>query len=75
MATAYVLVNTELGHEAEVVKELKMIEGVLETYLVYGVYDIIGRIEAETMEELKNIISWKVRRIQRVRSTLTMVVM
>jgi DNA-binding Lrp family transcriptional regulator len=75
MATAYVLVNTELGHEAEVVKELKMIEGVLETYLVYGVYDIIGRIEAETMEELKNIISWKVRRIQRVRSTLTMIVM
>jgi DNA-binding Lrp family transcriptional regulator len=75
MATAYVLINTELGHEAEVVKELKMIVGISEIYLVYGVYDIIGRIEAETMEELKNIISWKVRRIQRVRSTLTMIVM
>ena len=74
MAIAYVLVNTELGHEAEVVKELKMIEGISETYLVYGVYDIIGRIEAETMEDLKNIISWKVRRIQRVRSTLTIIV-
>jgi DNA-binding Lrp family transcriptional regulator len=53
MATAYVLVNTELGHETEVVKELKRIKGILETYLVYGVYDIIGRIEAETMEELE----------------------
>lgn len=74
MATAYVLINTEMGHEAEVVKELKMIEGISETYLLYGVYDVIGRIEAETMEDLKNIISWKVRRIQRVRSTLTMIV-
>jgi DNA-binding Lrp family transcriptional regulator len=75
MATAYVLINTELGHETEVVKELKMIEGISEIYLVYGVYDIIGRIEAETMEDLKNIISWKVRRIPRVRSSLTMIVM
>ncbi len=74
MATAYVLINADLGHEAEIVKELKMIEGISETYLLYGVYDIIGRIEAETMEDLKNIISWKVRRIPRVRSTLTMIV-
>jgi len=41
--------------------------------MVYGVYDIIARIEADTMEDLKNIISWKVRRINRVRSTLTMI--
>ena len=74
MATAYVLINTELGHEADVVKELKMIEGISETYVVYGAYDIIGRIDTETMEDLKNIISWKVRRIPRVRSTLTMIV-
>ena len=74
MATAYVLINTDLGHEAEVVKELKIIEGVSETYMLYGVYDLIGRIEAETMEDLKNIISRKVRRIQRVRSTLTMII-
>ena len=74
MATAYVLINADLGHESEIVKELTMIEGISETYLLYGVYDIIGRIEAETMEDLKNIISWKVRRIQWVRSTLTMIV-
>lgn len=74
MATAYVLLNSELGHEAEILKELKMIEEISETYLVYGVYDIIARIEAETMADLKNIISWKVRRIQRVRSTITMIV-
>ena len=73
LATAFVLLNAELGSETEVIDELKMIDGVKETYLVNGVYDIIARIEAETMEDLKNIISWKVRRIHRVRSTITMI--
>ena len=73
-ATAFVLLNTELGNETEVMKELKMVDGVKDTYLIYGVYDIIARIDAETMEDLKNIISWKVRRIHRVRSTITMIV-
>ena len=73
MATAYVLLNTELGAETEVMKDMTMIVEIKEAHLVYGVYDIIARIEAETMEDLKNIISWKVRRINRVRSTLTMI--
>jgi len=73
LATAFVLLNAELGSETEVIDELKMIDGVKETCLVYGVYDVIARIEAETMEDLKNIISWKVRRIHRVRSTITMI--
>ena len=73
MATAYVLLNTELGAETEVMKDMKMIVEIKEAHMVYGVYDIIARIEADTMEDLKNIISWKVRRINRVRSTLTMI--
>ena len=72
-ATAYVLLNTYLGAETEVMKEMKMIVEIKEAHMVYGVYDIIARIEADTMEDLKNIISWKVRRINRVRSTLTMI--
>ncbi len=73
MATAYVLLNTELGAETEVMKDMKMIVEIKEAHMVYGVYDIIARIEADTMEDLKNIISWKVRRLNRVRSTLTMI--
>jgi len=42
--------------------------------MVYGVYDIIARIETNTMQELKDIISWKTRRLDKVRSTLTMIV-
>ena len=75
MADAFVLLNAELGSETDVMNGLKMIEGVKEAHMVYGVYDIIARIEADTMEDLKDIISRNVRRISRVRSTLTMMIM
>ncbi|MBE0633770.1 Lrp/AsnC ligand binding domain-containing protein [Candidatus Bathyarchaeota archaeon] len=74
MATAFVLINAEIGSESEVLKGLKDIVEVKEAYMVYGVYDIIARIQTETMQELKDIISWKIRRLDKVRSTLTMIV-
>jgi DNA-binding Lrp family transcriptional regulator len=74
MATVFVMINTELGSESMVLKRLNEIEGVKETFLVYGVYDIIARIETETMQELKDIVALKVRRLDNVRSTLTMIV-
>jgi len=74
MATVFVMINTELGSESMVLKRLNEIEGVKEAFLVYGVYDIIARIETETMQELKDIVALKVRRLDNVRSTLTMIV-
>lgn len=74
MATAFVLINAEIGAETEVLKELKGIQEVKEAHMVYGVYDIIARVETETMQELKDVISWKIRRLDKVRSTLTMIV-
>ena len=68
------LINAEIGSESEVLKGLKDIDEVKEAYMVYGVYDIIARIQTETMQELKDIISWKIRRLDKVRSTLTMIV-
>ena len=74
MATVYVMINTELGAESEVVKKLKEIKEVKETHLVFGVYDIIARIETENMEDLKDIVASQVRGLDKVRSTLTMLV-
>ena len=74
MATAFVLINAEIGAESEVLKDLKGIPEVKEAHMVYGVYDIIARVETETMQELKDAISWKIRRLDKVRSTLTMIV-
>lgn len=75
MPLAFVLINAEIGSEGEILKELRKMESVKEAYLVYGVYDIVAKIEADTMEKLKEFTSFKVRRINKVRSTLTMIVM
>lgn len=74
MATAYVLVNTEIGSEEEVLKDLRALPEIKEAHVVYGVYDIITRIQAETMEELKGVVTAKIRRMDKIRSTLTMII-
>jgi len=74
LATAFVLINAEIGAENDVLKDLKTITEIKEAHMVYGVYDIIARVETETMQELKDTISWKIRRLDKVRSTLTMIV-
>ena len=74
MATAFVLINAEIGEENRVHMQLKEIPEVKETYMVYGVYDIIARVQTETMQELKDVLSWKIRRLDKVGSTLTMIV-
>ena len=75
MPRAFVLINVESGAEQEVVNELKKIEGVEEAYYSYGVYDIITKIKAESMESLKDLVTRKVRTINKVRSTLTLIMM
>jgi DNA-binding Lrp family transcriptional regulator len=75
LASAYVLVNAEIGSESEVLEKLRMIPEVMEAHVVYGVYDIIVRVEADTMESLKDVINMKIRRLDKVRSTITMIVM
>lgn len=74
MPLAFVLINADLGTEEELVKELKKIEEVKEVYVVYGVYDIIVKIQADSMDKVKDTITWKIRRLDKVRSTLTMIV-
>ncbi|MGB9713775.1 MAG: Lrp/AsnC ligand binding domain-containing protein [Candidatus Bathyarchaeales archaeon] len=74
MPTAFVLINTEIGSENDVLKELKKVEGVDEACAVYGVYDIVARVKASTMDKLKEIVTWRIRRLDKVRSTLTMIV-
>ncbi|MCS7094787.1 MAG: Lrp/AsnC ligand binding domain-containing protein [Thaumarchaeota archaeon] len=75
MPIAFVLINTEIGSEEEVLRKLQSISAVREAYAVYGVYDIVAKVEAENMEKLKEIVSWNIRRLDKVRSTLTMLVM
>jgi DNA-binding Lrp family transcriptional regulator len=75
MPRAFVLINVESGTEEEVVEELRKISGVEEAYYSYGVYDIITKINANSMEALKDMVTRKVRTITKVRSTLTLIMM
>jgi DNA-binding Lrp family transcriptional regulator len=74
MPLAFVLINAEIGSEDEVVGELRKITNVKESYVVYGVYDLVAKVEADSMDKLKEIVTWKIRRLDKVRSTLTMIV-
>jgi len=75
MPRAFVLINVESGSEEKVLEEIKKSEGVEEAYYSYGVYDIIAKIGAETMEKLREAVSQKIRTINKVRSTLTLIMM
>jgi DNA-binding Lrp family transcriptional regulator len=74
MPTALVLLNTEIGSEADVLRELRKIANIEEALLVYGVYDIIVRIESSSMHELKQAVTWKIRKMDYVTATQTMII-
>jgi len=74
MATAYVLINCDLGYEAEIIDELKQIEDVKEVHGVYGAYDILAEVESANVKNLRETMTWKIRKLNRVRSTLTLMI-
>ena len=72
MRRAFVLANTDMGSENEVQSELKKVKGIVGVYLVYGVYDVIIEVEAESDKRLKEIVFSRIRTLKHVRSTLTL---
>jgi DNA-binding Lrp family transcriptional regulator len=75
LATAFLLLNTETGLEAEVMKGLKDLDEVKEAHMLDGTYDVIVRMETATVQELKDAVDWKIRRLESIHSTLTMIVL
>ncbi|MFH0848221.1 MAG: Lrp/AsnC ligand binding domain-containing protein [archaeon] len=75
MPVAFVMINVESGSEKQVLEELRNVDVVKEAHFVYGVYDIVVKAEADSMDALRQAITWKIRRVSKVRSTLTMIVM
>ncbi|MEX0764883.1 MAG: Lrp/AsnC ligand binding domain-containing protein [Nitrosopumilaceae archaeon] len=80
MPTTYILLNSDLGSDVEIIKQIKEIldkEGKSVQYEVqgvYGVYDIVVKITSDSIDHLRNIITNKIRKIDKVYSTLTMMV-
>ncbi len=74
MHSAFVLMNAELGKENQIVDEIKKIQYVKEVYPVYGVYDVLMVIEADSMEVLRETITTRIRKLEGIKSTLTMII-
>ena len=74
MEYAYLLINCQLGSEEEIIKKIKQIENVTEVHGVFGVYDIIVKLEAPNNNTLRDVITTKIRRIDKIISTLTMTI-
>jgi len=72
MATGYVLINCELGSEEAVISELKSIDGVKEVRGTFGAYDVLAKVQSDQVEKLRETITWKIRKIPKIRSTLTL---
>ncbi len=72
MGTAYVLVNCDLGSEDAIIDSLKHMDSVKEVHGTFGAYDIIAKIENENSDDLRETITWNVRKLKHVRSTLTL---
>jgi len=72
METAFVLVNCDLGSEEAIIDDLKHIESVKEVHGTFGAYDIIAKIENSEREKLRETITWNIRKLEHVRSTLTL---
>lgn len=72
MISAVVLVNTDLGAEAEVLEKVKNVDGVEEAHTLRGAYDLMVNVRANSIDGLKEIISSRLRGVTGVNTTLTL---
>jgi DNA-binding Lrp family transcriptional regulator len=69
---AFVLLNTELGQESNIIEALDGVREIIHIYSLYGIYDLILEMEADTMDRVKEVVFNKVRRLDNVKSTITL---
>ena len=75
MPKAFVLINVESGSEEGVLEQIAKVDGIEQAFYSYGVYDIIAKVKADTMEKLRETVTEKIRTMTKVRSTLTLIIM
>lgn len=69
---AYVLLNTDLGKESEVINSISEVKEIKKTHALYGIYDVIVEVEADSMDRIKEIVFNYIRRNNDVKSTITL---
>ncbi|HSB50523.1 MAG TPA: Lrp/AsnC ligand binding domain-containing protein [Nitrosopumilaceae archaeon] len=72
MIQAYVLLNCDMGTEESIIQRLKDVNLVKEVYGTFGAYDVLAKLESQSSEELNNVITTKIRHLENIRSTTTL---
>jgi len=72
MEVSYVLIQCDLGSEVEIIQELSKVQEITEVRGTYGIYDIFCKIEADSKDVLDDIITNKIRKVSKIRSTITL---
>jgi DNA-binding Lrp family transcriptional regulator len=72
MSKAFILINCELGSEEQIISELKTFSDIKKVQGTFGAYDIIAEISSESIEKIRETITGKIRKIGKIRSTLTL---
>ena len=74
MPKAYLMINTEIGSEPNVLETLKKLEGVEEAHSLFGIYDIIASLKADTINRLKWLITKRIGKIEKISAKLTLII-
>ena len=74
MVVAFVMLNVAPGKEETVREQVSAVEGVEEVHVVYGIYDMVVKVAADAIADIKDIVTRMIRTLPEVRSTLTMIV-
>jgi len=73
MTDAYVMLNCELGAEAEIIEKLKELEQVADVFETIGTYDMLVKLQADNFEKIREIVSRNIQQLPKVRSTSTLI--
>ena len=74
MTSAFLFINAELLSIEDIINKLKEIPEIVDVYKVQGIYDIIARVNSDTEEKLKELVSERIRRIDRITGTVTVII-
>jgi DNA-binding Lrp family transcriptional regulator len=74
MTSAFLLINSEFLFTEEVTNKLKEIPEIVDIYIVQGLYDIIAKVKLNTEEELKELVSERIRKVDKITGTVTVII-
>ena len=74
MTSAFLLINCEFPFAGEVISELGKVQEITDIYRLHGMYDILAKVTSDTEEGLNEVVKVRIRKIEKIKSTLTMII-